>query len=397
MNGNLKLLMLDAFQKADSKWPEFTMQALGTNTIFELVDTICKNGTFRGEQQNAHLWNVHNSTSAPNYGPGIRPDASLMGSSLSLRVGSTLAITYDYGDVLCLFVRVRSIANADQHLSPEGAQFPVVISPRESQMTSVSSAPTVSLNRPKECPSMDELFPNIAKAVLDPKHQGFILGHAASQLFAAIEHPRGGNGDMLYMPLRYDSWDAALVAMEKALHPSSIDHVPSGIKRDWIGRMMIPARELSPSEKKPYDNLRNMEKEEKRLRLLAGVSADHVLSLDDAQRYGASDSFMYWMCGPYNVIFRDTVAKRDADVAALRAKGFSSRTVLPRTDAAFSGSSHRRRWISYKAGILRVCKNTIVDPSDKRECEPRNVIRTVPGPFKSLEHLFAEIEASWPA
>ncbi|KAI0563999.1 hypothetical protein FGB62_31g126 [Gracilaria domingensis] len=202
---------------------------------------------------------------------------------------------------------------------------------------------------------------------------------------------------MLFMPCRYESWDAAFVAMEKELNPTSIDHVPSGVRRDWIVPMMIPARELTSSEKAPYDHMMEMENEGNQLRQLAETPADTPLNLADAQRHGASESFMFWMRGPRNVVFRDSIETRDADVAALRARGFSSLTVLPRTDAAFSGPATRRRWISYAGGILRVCKNTIVDPGDRRECALGNVIRKVPGSFESLEHLFAEIETSWPA
>ena len=72
--------------------------------------------------------------------------------------------------------------------------------------------------------------------------------------------------------------------------------------------------------------------------------------------------------------------------------GFSTKTCMPATDKAFSGSTQKREWFSYKGGVLRVCKGTIQDSIGTRSCEKKNILRIVEGPFDSLDQLFAEVE-----
>jgi hypothetical protein len=65
-------------------------------------------------------------------------------------------------------------------------------------------------------PRLDALFPALSAALLAPRFSAALLGSAAPQLHGALEGGEGHNGDQLYCPQRFATFEDFLVEAEAA-------------------------------------------------------------------------------------------------------------------------------------------------------------------------------------
>lgn len=375
--------------------PDVTLELHSSKKLVELLDALFEFTLSQircGEVLGDHLWSLrvrqtlYQSYLALDLGPGSErpsekriidrvrvdrgPGAGPALATVDMAVGTKLYFDYDVGAPTQVVLKLAAII-------PGGDGQPVPNTPRV--VRSVVVVPTAAAVEAAEgqqpaasaaavSSRIDTALPLLCELLLNPTHtNSVIIGRPCADVQACvIEHPPGGNGDMIFAPERFPSLDALLASLEQALRPETIAALAETTRRGWIQRFVFPAHRLA---------------------------ADAEAKLGSMISAAEQDDWY----GPRVVLCRESQIEQDRLARAAHRQGFNVERSFPRTAARLGGpeaTGKRYSWFSLQGDVLMVYASEM-DPSTRIGAEAP--IATIQGPFASADAIFQAVEQAWPA
>jgi hypothetical protein len=233
----------------------------------------------------------------------------------SISAGFEMIFFYDEGTTTRIAVTVDRIQPLPESLS-------VDLFPREKE------AQIEEADAGDSSIKIDAIFPALSRCVFSKKYGKSFFGSGSEELHGAIESGPTQNGDQVYCPLQFESFEDAMILMESAMQlQEQIRSDPENpVREGWTNVVVFPTDTQNAADETSIDK---HIKFFTRLDRLETIGRGSILASDYPPDDKPSNFELHMLCGPRMTSIRLPREEMDAKRALLRSKGFDLSILFP--------------------------------------------------------------------
>jgi hypothetical protein len=267
----------------------------------------------------------------------------------TLDEGTEMIFMYDEGSPTRLAVKIERIID-----KPDDEEDDY---PRKRISKAVTSAITA-----EGVVTVDQAFPELAAAVLSKRYPASYFGRCAKELHVVIEGGPKDNGDQLFAPVPFESFEDCLICCNKAWPTFQKEYTENNIRKGWVNLVVAPPHRQSDATEVKLERSRVLFGRISRFLKESGGDLTYKYPGDDRP----TRQEQYMMLGPKDVYCRMTLEELAAEKAALREKGFDLAAMFPTICSMLSSSSSSNVWFKiYQQQVMVAAGMTSGELTDK--------------------------------